>query len=1582
MAINKKQPLHRLLLQLQAAGFRFTPADRLRIQQLMAAHIQELTTLEGQRDFKYQLAPLIAKTAHEQKLFYQVYDTYLEEIQQPLETVPPPPLPPPVEEEPAQNWKWLWALLVLLLLGAIVVGRWWTVTVDLEKSYAFQERNNRTRFAAIDSIFLDNKTEPRYQEDVRFQWELVDGQGRQAGQFEGTDWALKAPQLPRTTTYQAIMAVRDLQGDTLDVDSLALTVQCFQAPLVNSIRPEPLTGDTLIAGIDIAFSADVNTFDRPVAYRWDFGDNNTDTLPNPVHRYTANQTYTISLEIYDRNDRACSNRATYTLDLEDKIPPLPVPNFVRDEAAEKSYGWLPYLLILLLAGLTAWLWRRYFRQRKREAENRKLAVMQMGKQFNAPDKPPYQPPFRSRDDMVRREARQFAIANIFRQREKGNRRFLDVPQTIRKTAEGGGFPGFSYRYRTRPADYLFLIDEHRPKGHQVQLFRHLVEMLRQQDVYIDVFYYQDVPRYVWNDDFEDGLSLDQLSRLFAERRLVVFGDGREWGDEMETGSLAPDWQVALRGWKSRLMVTPVPMNSWTFRETALYQLMALFPADLAHLMLAAEYIEGGMDEAALPTTLRQWESQLQRNRYDVDINRKWRKYSDYEDYLRNHPEVFRWLQALIVHPEPNWNITIAIGKALGIPVSYDNLLLLARIPWLNDRPLKVKLWRAFWAHLSPEDERKARAAVLEELEAIADDHPDSFANQQLQMELAIQRFALDPTNPEHQRNIQYLEGDGFLDDQRLEELDLILKRQIDDLRDTGLKPGDVLRLFLAENEAKPAWFTAGLAWAALATMLTLWLAGCLAGWFLMPDALPTIEGLVAEQPSELAQLNNAAVDSFAVSGQLPAGYSAPRFAAADSLLDRALAIDSSYVPARLNKGYIRYAHALTGYYDYSDNRQDTVLGSNTREDFRIATRFDSVYTDALHGLGLMHHYLGRQDSACIILRQWQSQQILESERIYPNLSTLVTYCGELKTQTVYVYYQNEWERPVANAIVEDLQSLPGVVAVQEATKFVNATEVVYFNSEDEALYNTVLQVVEKALIAANFDPTNITTRQRVPPLVPSTGSVQRAAEVQVFLNLPEPVNTLTIAGRVTTGGANRNNQAAQSDAVPLADVRVEMTINNRELDQETNANGQFNLELSSNDLGQTLRLQINQDAYEPFAQEYVIAEGLNLEIDLTPFTPKPLPPVVEYESFPSLPEGPYACRRIQSVDNAIAFRREALTQASLNEINAGRDSALNAQTLIQRIPAGTEVELIDSATVNYRIRYQGQIGFMARRYRNASTLEACAPAPPPPTIAVPEMVAVAGGSFTMGCTEEQGDDCYDSEKPPHEVTVSDFSIGKYEVTKEQYVAFLNTIVKELEVDGNSFSYQQQPIFRYGGTYDEENVSFENGQFVIEAGYENHPIVSVSWYGAVAYCQWLSQQTGRNYRLPTEAEWEFAARGGNQGKPTKYAGSDDLDAVGWYVSNSSSRTHPVGQKAANELGLYDMSGNVYEWCSDWYGSEYYQELSNQGTVSNPKGQESGTDRVLRGGSWDDGARGCRSSSRNGFDPDFRFNNIGFRLVLVP
>ena len=217
------------------------------------------------------------------------------------------------------------------------------------------------------------------------------------------------------------------------------------------------------------------------------------------------------------------------------------------------------------------------------------------------------------------------------------------------------------------------------------------------------------------------------------------------------------------------------------------------------------------------------------------------------------------------------------------------------------------------------------------------------------------------------------------------------------------------------------------------------------------------------------------------------------------------------------------------------------------------------------------------------------------------------------------------------------------------------------------------------------------------------------------------------------------------------------------------------------------------------------------------------------------------------------------------------------------------------------------------------------------------LVPVRGGEFLMG----SGD--YPNESPAHRVRVSDFYISACPVTQQLYK-----------------------------TVTGDNPSQFKGW--------TRPVEQVSWHDAQQFIARLRHRTGREFRLPTDAEWEYAARGGEKSRGYSFAGSDRLEEVGWFDENSYGESKAVAQKLANELGIFDMSGNVWEWCGDWFDRNYYEECASRGVSVDPQGPDKGGFRVQRGGDWFGDAMGCRSAYRGYSHPDDRVSGIGFRLVL--
>ena len=236
----------------------------------------------------------------------------------------------------------------------------------------------------------------------------------------------------------------------------------------------------------------------------------------------------------------------------------------------------------------------------------------------------------------------------------------------------------------------------------------------------------------------------------------------------------------------------------------------------------------------------------------------------------------------------------------------------------------------------------------------------------------------------------------------------------------------------------------------------------------------------------------------------------------------------------------------------------------------------------------------------------------------------------------------------------------------------------------------------------------------------------------------------------------------------------------------------------------------------------------------------------------------------------------------------------------------------------------------------------------------PEIVFVKGGAFQMGNKNGEPD-----ERPVHTVILSDFYIGKYEITVEQYKAFCKEVGKQLPQEPPASWYEEHP---------------NAAKWIWKS---NYPIVNVTWKDAMGYCEWLSKKTGHQYTLPTEAQWEYAARGGQKSKNYKYSGSNSINKVAWYDETTYEKgPKSVGTLKPNELDIYDMSGNAWEWCLDNF-AKY-----PAGTLKNPKGPTSTPFKVIRGGSWYYVENLARLTARDGPYPHYTNYNYGFRVVRIP
>ncbi len=271
------------------------------------------------------------------------------------------------------------------------------------------------------------------------------------------------------------------------------------------------------------------------------------------------------------------------------------------------------------------------------------------------------------------------------------------------------------------------------------------------------------------------------------------------------------------------------------------------------------------------------------------------------------------------------------------------------------------------------------------------------------------------------------------------------------------------------------------------------------------------------------------------------------------------------------------------------------------------------------------------------------------------------------------------------------------------------------------------------------------------------------------------------------------------------------------------------------------------------------------------------------------------------------------------------------------------------------------------------------------------LVFVEGGSFIMG--DESGGINID-DKPLHKITLNSFYISKFEVTVQEFKDFVKVsgYLTSTEITGEGCYIWMDNYWKH-----DEKTNYNNPGFLIE---NNHPVTCLNWWDAIKYCNWKSKKEGfpvsynestgdlldnkgnittnvtkvKGYRLPTEAEWEFSARGGKMSKNYSFSGGNSPELVGWISKNSGKRLHPVGTRIANELGIYDMTGNVWEWCTDWFGFDYYANSPEK----NPYNVVRNYRQVIRGGGWGGYIPFARVSFRFAESPFERSNNIGFRV----
>lgn len=1753
---------------------------------------------------KYKIAPIIAKNASQQGRVHLLFDEYLAEAQ----AYEVPALPP------KKNWwqkleRWQLGLLSLASL-LIPLAIFWSQLFPAAQPAPLEARFTIPKEMTLgQSLPIVNTSLHVDTAHVAFKWELFDVD-RGEREFDTTLFKTFAWELPiealgeSPDKFLQLTATDTLNGQTSKYKKF-FQVNCADPPAKPAIVAplQALVGDPIRFGM---------TPDSVVGmtYHWDFeGDTDTTDVigTRVVHTFSKPGVYKVKLEIHQSLAQGyCQVDTSHTITITNKInekaylADLPL---VLDEdqgtTSELNFFWMSWLLLGLIMSYALyhfWRWLNQTPPEKTEEEKKQA----LDERFAHADKGPYNIPFEKQESAIRVEESLFRLADKLRQRQEASRTILDVPASVRQTIDQGGFPVLLQKKTTLPPEYLFLIDEQAEHSHQAQLYEYLVYFLKDKDVFINSFHYNTSFNRFWNNDYPDGISLERLQQLFSQHRLVILGDGYDLmdqtGDQLRVKDL---YRETFEAWVGRLLLTPIPPNSWTFKEATIYQLFPIFDSDASGFAAALKYLDVLIEEADDPgprSSFTEWQEAQSQPPDHPDINhRAWRRAATYSDYLKDYPEVYRWLCALAVYPNPNWQLTLGIGRAIGAPVNFDNLLLLSRIPWLQGQALHPKLRQELLDQLDPETDRLARMAVQEALAEVAPQVAGSHANLGLQTNLAIQSFLLDPTNGEYRAVIEQLQQHKLLGKKQLLELDGGIRRKtqggVTNLAtylqsEQGPKSINHSDIDLAFNQHFFKALGAALAFLLLG-MLMLLLNGSDALHDWVKGAPPPDQEVTAKSPSEYAYFlkeetiqdsaiiyNNKAVNTSQRIQEAESDSIRPLLDATVNDLDKAKQLRENYELAIANHSKALFNIGATTFNDYLELEQDRPQLEKAQDYFDQAAEESNERLEILHAQGLCYWYLDQKEAAQEAYETLENSAFFNDYTLQPNLKSFfeptlppapvgegcapivafqitnevfcrgdeITLLNDSKADQDFAYFTLDWgdgQQDSLGAFNEVRHRYTtGRNWTVRLTGYINCDSIGMINKSTarriSALAPAVAPLAEDQEACPPFDlifratdlgqvehewkiiklagasnvqqstaqstaPPSKTNRPTISPqevIQTSTAATLRETltspgEYQVWFYVENAcgrdssfstvriLDELSCAEVIALKGRVVGLKSKGTGREPVEGASINWGYGNTLSD----ANGEFEYILPPDaeyPIAFTVE-KINYGGKIEYFERSTLEKGRQITITLDYLlldtdedgvmdgedecpTIKGTPankgcPTISYETI--LEDGwvkpkdllgkayylaiediafiwPLNLANDGSSANVLInqSKAEADTSSTLfaGQMNLNQSEVIVVNNTYYRVTlqkianAGTvptkaayfkvEKEMAKTGSQKsffsiqlgpkygrnisevissrrkelsamgriYQDEIRGSIRTYLGRFTNSRDAERVLPLVrrifkeatiieldgDPDEIAVPlypnpylepEMVLVDGGTFTMGCVNRRDGDCKENELPTREVSLNDFWIGKYEVTNEEFVLFL----------------QEKGNQEEGGTtwYDPGSGKITEGKegFEVSSGYEKHPATGVSWYAARAYANWLSEKTGQTYRLPTEAEWEFAARGGRDSQGYRYAGSNDIAEVAWYINNSNRTVHPIGDLKANELGIHDMSGNVFEWCSDWYGA-YEQE---KGIINNPMGPSEGDTRVLRGGSWNGIVSNARVSYRSDYSyPVNRFNTDGFRL----
>jgi hypothetical protein len=1019
-------PLEELFQRLEDGGFALDTGRRLRAWRLLnktgIQYAGDMTAL------KHLLCPLFARTLQEQRRFEVIFEQFWAESRKEWEewpeeeiNIPPPPPPPHPPPPPSNRWLRFLAIampvLIICGLGYVVFKMLGQEEVRAPKVFIAKEEKRVNSLHSSKEYEGDTLEFYNYSLDydsTKVRWEIRDDStGILLHQDSAIHTSWIAPEAGVSYSVELKVSakpVEQLPKDTaLWHDSLFSSnrwenrmIHCADPPEVGEIECDE---NTFMVGKPYTFRVKA---EKGCYVVWSISGNKEGVNYPPgsdrermvsaakidnltrVETFENDGRYEVYVKIYRLGkEDYCYTEVSRTINVGSNKPYLPLAELKYDAPRQiLQVGWLGWLIVFLPLMPAFWLLYRWWRKRQDKPDK---TDEELAEEYPIREDAPFHIPYESQEEKISKPREFFRIAEILRRREEAERREFDAKRSIEFTIKFAGFPSWKEKAKTQPAEFLFLIECPDKRDQQFRLFERLAEFMAKRDAPIATFFHNGDFEKFWEPDlFSDkkilagsetkSIDLQQLNRRFSQHRLVLWGNAH--GLTYQQRSLRRDTVQGLSRWSRRLLFSPDSVNDWGVEEKLLHQVFPIFPADTEGVMQGLEYLD--RTEEHLPGAFDRWKEVQQQRRPQTRHRRS--DESDVDLLRRNmsHDEgLWRWCQALAVSAHPDWALTIAIGSALGLEVTHDRLLALSRLDWLRRNETNEHLRLELLKILNPADEKLAREAVEYELQLVEAQVKNGFAALAWAANLAVQRFALNPRDPQHKQTIRHLERLGLFTGGQLAEMEWIVEKN----KLIGGGDGKLLRWLYLDDRP---FFNRHFDTAAMLIFLHLGLLACATGFDAQKHSMP----LGQKNPyvwleeetlaDEAIELNNLAV---ANANQMLDRTDAKQFI--DSLnpgppiRDWAIAIelrnpagyplaDSNSVAFRYNLAAKKFNLFLNGQYNrLSDLRLEfeTLVDRNLDSLSRLpeartaAFKQDPRRLDALHGLGLMIYYAQTREAA-------------------------------------------------------------------------------------------------------------------------------------------------------------------------------------------------------------------------------------------------------------------------------------------------------------------------------------------------------------------------------------------------------------------------------------------------------------------------------------------------------------------------------------------------------------------------------------------------------------------------------------------